>query len=193
MSSEQKKFLKMLRQKWAEEFPFLRPVELNEVPVLPKGCKFRCDDYVLDRGIYYFITIDFSQRRLGEFSVRVTVSDVPDKSIWDPATDDEPGPNSLGSHSIATFMGRQAYRWDLLGLAARNDAAMHAAGIHLPGVSTIPSANTWHPSSYDRPFEQIANEAINDVSDKLRKFVFPKLRVEICESVKTNKPPNPSP
>lgn len=181
MGKEQKLFLGRVRKNWETEFPFFKPVDLNEIPKLPKGCKFRCDDYASIRGVFYFVTFDFSQRRQGEFSVRITVSDSPVKSVLDPATDYQPTPTSIGSHSIAAFLGRQAFRWDLVDVDAKTNATLASFGAAPVTPPGYVSPNTWKPSSYALPFEQIADEAIRDVSDKLRRFVFPKLEIAVDE------------
>lgn len=55
-------------------------------------------------------------------------------------------------------------------------ASFGAPPITAPGYV---SPNTWKPTSYELPFEQIADEAIYDVNDKLRRFVFPKLEITV--------------
>ena len=177
MAKEQKLFLKKVKDAWKAEFPFLRQVDLNETPKLPNGCKFRCDDYASTRGVYYFVTFDFSQRRQGEFSVRITVSGSPAKSVLDPAADYQPTPTSIGSHSMGVFLGRQSFRWDLVDVDAKTNAILVSLGGE-PIVGHV-SANTWKPSSYALPPEQIVDEAIRDVSDKLRRFVFPRLEIAV--------------
>ena len=175
MGKEQKLFLKKVRETWKTEFPFLKPVDLDETPKLPKGCNFRCDDYASTRGVFYFVAFDFSQRRVGEFSLGVTVSGSAGKSVLDPSADYRPTPTNIGSYSMGVFLGRQSFRWDLVDVDAKTNAILISLGGE-PIASHV-SENTWKPSSYALPFEQIADEAIRDVNDKLRRFVFPKLEI----------------
>jgi hypothetical protein len=177
MSRMQQQFLKKVRETWKVEFPFLKAVNLEETPKLPKGCNFRCDDYAPIRGVFYYVTFDFSQRRQGEFSVGISVSNSAEKSVLSPPENLEPTPTNIGSYSIAAFLGRPAFRWDLVDVDAKTNAVLQSFGgspITTPGYV---SANTWKPSSYALPFEQIADEAIRDVNEKLRRFVFPKLEI----------------
>jgi len=180
MSKEQKLFLEKVRETWKTQFPFLKPVDLDETPKLPKGCNFRCDDYASTRGVVYFVTFDFSQRRVGEFSVGVTVSNSPEKSVLNPPEDYRPTPKNIGSYSIAAFLGRSTFRWDLVNVDAKTNAMLASLGGTPIATPPHVAANTWKPSSYALPFEQIADEAISDLNDKLRRFVFPKLEIA-CE------------
>lgn len=177
MSKEQKLFLKKVREIWKIEFPFLKPVNLDETPKLPNGCNFRCDDYALTRAVYYFVTFDFSQRRQGEFTVGITVSSSPEKSVLNPPADYQPTPTNVGSYSIAAFLEHPAFRWDLMNVDAKTSEFLVSLGGTPIPLSKHILANTWKPSSYALPFEQIAEEAIHDVSDKLRRIVFPKLEI----------------
>lgn len=177
MSKEQKLFLRKVRENWKTEFPFLKPVNLDETPKLPKGCNFCCDRYASTREVYYFVTFDFSQRRQGEFSVGITVSNSPEKSVLNPPVDYRPAPTNVGSYSIAVFMGRSAFRWDLVDVDAITNATLASLGGPPIAMAGHVAANTWKPSSYALPFVQIVDEAVCDVSDKLRRFVFPKLEI----------------
>jgi hypothetical protein len=179
MSNGRKQFLRVLRETWKTEFPFLKSVDINETPKIAKGCNFRCDDYFTTRGVYYFITFDFSQRRQGEFSLGVTGSDSAEKSVLDLPDSYVPSPTNVGSYSVAVFLNCQSFRWDLVDVNARTDAILASFGappITAPGYV---SPNTWRPSSYAMPFRKIADEAVRDVSDKLRRFVFPKLEIAV--------------
>ena len=175
MAKEQKLFLKRVREAWKTEFPFLKPVDLDEVPKQPKGSNFRCDDYFAARGICYFVSFDFSQRRQGEFQVGIAVSPSCEKSVLDFPEDYPPTPTNIGIYTLAKFLNRQSFRWDLVDVDAKTNAILVSLGGE-PIASQV-SENTWKPSSYALPFEQIADEAIRDVNDKLRRFVFPKLEI----------------
>lgn len=167
----------MVREAWKTQFPFLKPVDLDETPKLPKGCNFRCDDYASSRSVFYFVTFDFSQQRQGEFSIGVTVSSSAKKSVLNPPADYRPTPTNIGSYNIAAFLGQPAFRWDFVDVDAKTNATLASlGGTPIPTPSHV-AANTWKPSSYALPFTQIADEAIRDVNDKLRRFVFPKLEI----------------
>lgn len=178
MSKIQRQFLKSVRETWKAEFPFFKPVDLEETPKLPKGCNYRCDDYASTRGVFYFVTFDFSQRRQGEFSVAITVSNSAEKSILSPPEAAQPGPTNIGSYCIAAFLGRPAFSWDLVDVDAKTNATLVSLGMESIPTPDYVSANIWKPSSYSLPFELIADEAIRDVSDKLRRFVFPALQLK---------------
>jgi len=177
MANIQKVFLRRVKEIWKTEFPFLKSVQLNEMPKLPKDCNFRCDDFFSTRGVVYFVTFDFSPRRQGEFSLGITVSHSPDKSILSPPIDSQPSPTNIGSHNIASFLERPAFRWDLVDVDARTNAILVSLGGQAIATPSHVAANTWRPSSYSLSFGQIADEAIRDVNDKLRRFVFPKLNI----------------
>jgi hypothetical protein len=177
MGKEQKNFLKKVREAWSTEFPFLKPVDLDEVPRQPKGSNFRCDDYFSMRRVCYFVSFDFSQRRQGEFLVGITVSPSREKSLLNPPEDYTPAPTNVGTYNLAKFLNRQSFRWDLVDVDAKTNATLVSLGVApIPTLGYV-AANVWKPSSYGLAFEQIADEAICDVSDKLRRFVFPKLEI----------------
>src|SRR4051794_10448562 len=103
MAGIQGTFLKRVRARWQREFPFLKPVHLIEVPQLNKGTNFICDRYLPERGRAYFIHFDFSQKRFGEFSIGVTVSDSLTRSIMEHAMG-APSPTALGMYAIGPFI-----------------------------------------------------------------------------------------
>lgn len=179
MAKEQKLFLRKVREVWAAEFPFLKPVDLDEVPKQPKGSTFRCDDYFAARGVCYFVSFDFSQRRQGEFMVGITVSPSRDKSVLNPPENYPPSPTNVGIYNLARFLNRQSFSWDLVHVDAKTNATLVSFGAAPIPTPDYVAANVWKPSSYALPFEQIADEAIRDVSDKLRRFVFPKLEIVV--------------
>lgn len=179
MGKEQKSLLKRVRKVWALEFPFLKPVDLDEVPKQPKGCNFCCDDYFATREVCYFVTFHFSQRRPGEFSVGVSVSPSREKSILSPPEDYTPSPRNVGAYSMAVYLNRQWFCWDVVDVDAKTNAILVSLGGAPITTPDYVLANVWKPSSYALPFEQIADEAIGDVSDKLRRFVFPKLEIGV--------------
>jgi hypothetical protein len=179
MAKEQKLFLKKVREAWAVEFPLLKPVDVDEVPKRPKGGNFRCDEYFGTRGVCYFVSFDFSDRRHGEFMVGITVSASPEKSVLNPSEYYPPSPGNVGSYNLAEFLNRQSFHWDLLDVDGKMNAILVSLGGEPIPTPDYVAVNIWKPSSYSLPFEQIADEAIRDVSDKLRRFVFPKLEITV--------------
>jgi len=178
MASEQKQFLKRVRETWKRELPCFKLVDLDEIPKQPKSCNFRCDSYFASRGVCYFITFDFSHRRQGEFSVGITVSNSPEKSILNPPDNYTPTPTNVGSYNLAKFLDRQSFRWDLVDVDGKTNAALVEFGMAPVFTPDYVAANVWKPSTYALSFDQIADEALRDASDKLRRFVFPKLHIE---------------
>jgi hypothetical protein len=78
---------------------------------------------------------------------------------------------------MGVVLDRQSFRWDLVDVDAITKAIWFSLGGE-PIASRV-SENRWKPSSYALPFDQIADEAIRDVNDKLRLFVFPKLEIAV--------------
>jgi hypothetical protein len=181
MAHEPKQFLKRLAASWRSEFPFLRPVDLDEVPWMPKGCNFLCDAYGASRGCYYFVTVDFSPKRRGQFSVYITVSHSPKKSALGPAWG-EPSPTTTGSFGITKFIGKQQFDWALVDLEAQRDALFAKLGTPMPELGNNRHDRIWRPSTYDQPFDKIADEAITHLNHMLRTKVFPVLEIETRES-----------
>src|SRR5215831_18453170 len=120
MTSPQKPFLKRVRDVWRHEFAFLKPVDLAEIPPLPKGCRFLCDRYLAKRGRAYFIFFDFSLRRVGEFSLGITVSDSVTRCIREHGLD-APSAYGLGMYSVGQFIGTQTRTWALIDVDAQVD------------------------------------------------------------------------
>ena len=177
MAGEQRIFLKRVGETWRTEFPFLKPVDLDEIPKIPKGSTFRCDDYFVTRGVCYFVSFDFSQRRQGEFMVGITVSPSPEKSFVNPLEYHPPSPISVGVYNLAAFLNRPSFRWDLVDVDAKTNAILISLGGMPITTPDFVAVDVWKPSSYALPFEQIATQAVRDVSDKLRRFVLPILEI----------------
>lgn len=177
MPSIQKLFLKRAREVWRREFPFLKPVDLAEIPPLPKGCRFLCDDYLAKRGRAYFVLFDFSLRRIGEFSVGITVSDSVTRSIREPGLA-APSPDALGIYSISQFMGIQKRDWALVDVDAQIDALCQSLGQQPVGLTQTRSRYRWYPTSFELPQLEIIDDALADVSGILKEHVFPKLQIE---------------
>ena len=179
MAKEQKQFLKKIGQNWKENFPFLKPVDIDEIPRLVKGSNFCCDDYFSSRKVCYFVRFCFSDRRHGEFSMGITVSPSPGRSVLDPPIFYNPSPTNIGSYSMSVFMSKQSFRWDLVDVDGKmNEILVSLGGQRLP-TSDYVAADIWKPESYALPFDDIADAAIRDVNDKLRRYVFPKLAIDV--------------
>ena len=144
---------------------------------MPKGSNFRCKDYFATRGVCYFVTFDFSQHRIGEFLIGITVSPSLEKSILSPPENYTPSPTNMGSYNMAVFLGRRSFSWDLVDVDAKMNAILISLGGEPIQTPDYVSVDIWKPSSYELPFEQIAEEAICDINEKLRRFVFPKLEI----------------
>ncbi len=177
MPSIQKAFLSRTRDVWRRDFPFLKPVDLSEIPQLPKGCRFLFDDYFAERGRAYFIFFDFSLRRIGEFSLGITVSDSVTRSIREHGLD-SPSPHSLGMYSIGQFMGIQTRDWALADVDAQVDALFQSLGQQPVGFAQTRSRYRWYPTSFELPQVEIFDAALADVSAILKEHVFPKLEIE---------------
>lgn len=177
MAGEQRIFLKRVAETWRTEFPFMKAVDLDQIPKLPKGATFQCDDYLLRRSVCYFVSFDFSQRRQGEFMVGIAVSHSPEKSLVSPAEYHPPSPTNVGVYNLAAFINRPSFRWDLVDVDAKTNAILNSLGGMPISTPDYVAVDVWKPTSYALPFEQIADQAVSDVSDKLRRFVFPKLEI----------------
>ncbi len=172
MAGEQKLFLKTIASVWRTEFPLFRPLNLREVPQVPKGCNYLCDAYGDTRSRYYFIRLNFSSKCRGQFSIGVTISPSPERSTLDPAMASQPTSTSIGSFGIWQFMHRPRFDWSLVDLEAESMALL--------GISSgsPKSPNEWRPSTYTQPVEKIVEEAIAHVNQTLRTHVFPVLQIE---------------
>lgn len=177
MSKEQKRFLEKIRESWTKEFPFLELVDLEEIPKISKGCNFLCREYFSMRGVCYFVTFDFSQRRQGEFLIGITVSPSPEKSVLSPPENYTPTPTNIGSYNMAVFLGRKSFCWDLVDVDTKMNAILISLGGEGIQTPDYVSANVWKPSSYALPFDRIVEEAICDVNEKLRRYVFTILEI----------------
>lgn len=177
MPSPQKPFLKRARDVWRREFPFLKPVDLAEIPSFPKGCKFLCEDYLAERDRAYFIFFNFSLRRIGEFSLGITVSDSVTRCIREYGFD-APSACALGMYGVGQFIDAPTRNWALADVDAQVDALFRSLGQDSVGFAQTRSRFTWYPSSFELPQEQIFDEALSDVRAVLIEHVFPKLKIE---------------
>ena len=176
MPSIQKTFLKRVTEVWRIDFPFLKRVDLTEVPSVPKGSNFICDEYFRKRDRAYFIRFDFSQKRVGEFTIGITVSDSLTRSIREHGLE-SPSSSALGMFSIGQFLPVQSRTWALRDINAEVDQLFQSLGQEPVGFGKIRSTLTWYPSSFDLPQKEIVDAAIADVGATLKKHVFPKLEI----------------
>lgn len=122
-----KAFLRRVAHSWRSTFPFLQLVELDEIPRLPRGSNSACLDFMTQRKRAYFIQFDFCLGRRGEFSLAVTVSDDPRKSVRAPSLV-APSPTAVGSYGIGQFIGEPIRRWALVDLNAELDEFTRSLG-----------------------------------------------------------------
>jgi hypothetical protein len=176
MSGIQKLFLKRVRSTWQRDFPFLMPVNLQEIPLVQKGSTFVCADFFAERGRAYFIRIDFSQKRHGEFSLGITVSDSLTRSIREHGLE-TPSPSALGMYAIGQFVPAQTRRWALIDRDAEVDEFFRSLGQEPVGLAQMRSAYCWYPPSFELPQSEIFDGAISDVGAVLKEHVFPKLEI----------------
>jgi hypothetical protein len=109
--------------------------------------------------------------------IQITVSPSPDKTFIDPQGDYPPGPTNIGPYNLGWFLDpHQNLLWDLVDVDGKVNAILASlgGGFQFPEYS---GPDVWKPSSYVLPFEEITDEAIRDINDRLRRFVFPKLEI----------------
>lgn len=181
MPSKNKLFLELLAEAWSERFPFLIRTDIDEIPKRVKGGNYICETYYVERGVYYFISIEFHKKRKGEFTIDVTISDsklnsIRDGKYWDPSSFN---PCVTGAYRLGMFVNRRDYWWALEDFDAIYAKNIKSLGFDLELVKkmTVPPNNRWQPSCFSKPFEEIAREAIADINNKLEEFVFPKLKL----------------
>jgi hypothetical protein len=173
MAGEQKLFLKHLKHSWQQEFPFLSPVHVIEVPQVPRGCNFICERYALTRSRYYFMQVDLSPKRRGQFSISVAISPRRDKSTLDSRGVSDISPMAVGSFGIWQFMQVQRFDWALVD--THSELISHFGGDVVPSRS----AYLWVPTTYEQPLEEIISEALTHVNQTLRECVFPRLEIAV--------------
>jgi|GEM_PF-5186477 len=180
MPNELKVFKKLVADSWRMDFPFLKQVDIDEVPRVEKGCNFLCDLYGESRKRYYFLRINFSPKRRGEFSVGISISPSPARSILEhPLVSPELTPFSIGMFGIWKFLDLPRFDWALVDIDSEQNALFSKLG--LPGIKSGSrrSANVWRPSTYDQPFFKIAEEAVSHLNYTLRSRVFPVLEISL--------------
>jgi hypothetical protein len=176
MSKIQSPFLKRAREAWRVRFPFLEPVEIDEVPKRDKGGNYRCGTLFAERGLAYFFSYQFSTRRLGEFTLDVTISDSLARSVVERRWASDVTEHKLGSYRIGSFIDGKDHWWALRDVDAGASGFLESLGLSGPEVASprvVPGR--WRPSSFDIPISEIYDQAIVDVSDKLSRYVLPKL------------------
>lgn len=175
--SNRKIFLKRLAASWRQEFPFLRPVDLpDEIPRTPKGCNFVCDDYSAARACYYFVRIEFLPKLRNQFMIAITVSPSPTRSVLGPAMVSKPTAKSIGSFTVAKFLNKPRFEWALFDDTAQAEAFLDRMGTPIRSRNRWPE-NVWRPSSFAKPMDLIADEAIAHVNRTLRSSVFPVIEI----------------
>ena len=168
MSKIQRPFLIRVREAWQHRFPFLEPVEIDEIPRRDNGGNYRCSAFFSERSRAYFVAYQFSKVRRGEFTLEVTIADSLDRSILEHRTASDIAAHKLGSYRIGSFIDGKDCWWALQDVEAETRRL-------LPSLPIARPPGRWRPSSFDLPLDRIYDEAISDVSDKLERYVFPKL------------------
>ena len=176
MAKIQQLFLRKAKEAWQREFPFLRPVDLK-INRLPKGASFLCDNYFATRRVVYFLTFEFNPRRIGEFTISVTVSPSATSPIVDSTGPFQPSPTQPGSYLIGAYFGRPMYGWALINGEEETAAFFRSIGEAPPNVGMVSKQDLWRPVSFDLPPEEIVKQAIADINQKLRQFVFSILQI----------------
>jgi hypothetical protein len=151
----------------------LSSVHVIELPQVPKGCNFVCDKYALSRERYYFVRVNVSPKRRGQFSIAVAVSLNRDKSTLDARDTLEIAPLTVGSFGIWQFMQVPRFDWALVDT--------HSELISHFGADVVPprSPYLWVPTTYEQPLEKIISEAVGHVNQTLRRCVFPRLEIAV--------------
>lgn len=178
MPTLRKQFLTAIRKSWAKEFPFLKPVEPDDVQKSLRGATFLCDAYADARKRFYFVHFSFPPKMPGEFTMGATVSDSSRQSVQDPAGPAKLSPLNIGGYSIAAFLGVQFRSWMLYDWEAKNIAYWQSLGASMPETGIKNLHNVWKPTSFDLPAEQIIMAAIADVNGHLTTHIFPKLEID---------------
>ena len=162
-----------LEKSWSTEFPGLEVIRRNA----SGSIVFCCNKYFTSRGLMYLFHIAFSSRRPGRFSVSIGIS----KSEVNagPLQGSNFEPSKLGEYPICAFQSTKDFWWHLEDIESRERASLAQWGV--PGLTSLVNYNDnnrWRPSSYALPIEDIVDEAICDLNQRLKKFVFPKLQIE---------------
>jgi hypothetical protein len=176
----QKQFLKKLKENWSSEFPFLKPIEVKEIPRRDKNCNFIYEGSYEKAGLAYFFSIQFSKIRIGEFTLDVSISNDKEHSILERKGKQDLSELKIGTYRIGSFFEKKDYWWMLVDVdreSYRLFESIGAVGSDLLKLGEQ-KQNRWQPSSFELPPDQIINEAIADVNKKLRLYVFPKCKIK---------------
>jgi hypothetical protein len=171
-------FFNRLKLDWAREFPFLRPIEVAETPMRPRGSNFVCDNFLRTRGHLYFFSVEIPPKRSEELTLEITISDSKERSRLEIGWRQDLLSLKPRTYRIGAFLNGKDFWWALADVNAKNSALMESLGAPAIGTSALQRANSWKPSSFDEPIETIVKEAVQDVNSKLRQHVFPKLHID---------------
>ena len=177
MKNIRNQFLRAVEAEWARLFPFLKPVELEERPKRGKLCNYIYQNQSKANFIY-FISFQFSEIRIGEFTIDVSISHSNEVSVLDRRTKDDLQSLKYGSYRIGTFMGTKDYWWALVDVDSQNQELWRSVGERHPVLTQVSDQSRWRPSSFDLPPGGIISEALLDVNVKLQRFVFPRLDIK---------------
>ncbi len=178
MASIEKFLLQSVKKKWHEEFPFLKPARIKQISGVRKDACYLCDSFAQSRNRYYFVTFEFHPKQPGQFSISITISDSIAEPLQESFTETHLSPDKIGTFTIAAFLGKPSFSWMLYDWDAQNVAYWKSLGADMPSVRGLDLPNIWKPSSFELPPERIVEETIQDINDKLKKQVFPKLQID---------------
>lgn len=173
------RFKAYLKRDWRSTFPQFKPWDARNQPHLAKTLCFVCDDFYADRGLYYFLIVQFSENEPGKFTVEVTVTgeaDSPDKRSSGIALANE---RSIGTYRIARFWGGADYWWRL----QRSMTSNIFAGLGMGDLADLAAqlakteTNVWQPPDGDVSEGSVLMSALSDLNAKITDFVLPKLKI----------------
>ena len=184
----QKQDLKKLKENWNNEFSFLKPSEVKEIPRRDKNCNFIYEGSYEEVGLAYFFSIQFSKIRVGEFTLDVSVSNDKEHSILERRGKQDLSELKIGTYRIGSFFEKKDYWWALVDVDAEGHRLFESIGGVGSDLPKLNEQNRWQPNSFKLPPDQIINEAIADVNEKLRLYVFPKCKINADELNSTRQP-----
>lgn len=146
-------FIAVLRTRWRDELPQVRPVEKGLGPTMPKASTFYAG-FAPALGMHAFVNFQhsFNSWQVGQFTINIILSKregAPD--CWGgPFAPDSGMPSTEGRYRISSILGRDRDKW------------WHLKRDHPPIVT-----DAWRPTSYDNS-EAVMNEAAADVTQAVR-------------------------
>lgn len=177
MKEIEKTFLTTVKQQWMQRYPFLKAYRPKSSSGLKKDACYLCDDHAETRKRFYFLFFTFSPKQPGQFSISVTVSDSVEKPLQEGLPGASLSADTIGTFTIAAFLGKQNKSWMLYDWEAQEVAYWKSLGVQMPSVGISNSPNIWKPSSFDLLPDKIIEQALADVNHTLETAVFTKLKL----------------